>query len=157
MEGGWNMAVWGVNWSVFKFFILIGVGMIVAGFLVSPEAETDDGHPLKVFLWIFGGFWLVSDLSLILVLRFMAARRRNALETWLPATAKVLSVSETGTYINNMPKIKFALEVTSDSNGVYQVEHREVVSMVNIASYAVGSVHQIRVNPGNPRKIMFTD
>jgi len=157
MEGGWNMAVWGVNWSVFKFFILIGVGMIVAGFLVSPEAETDDGHPLNVFLWIFGGFWLVSDLSLILVLRFMAARRRNALETWLPATAKVLSVSETGTYINNMPKIKFALEVTSDSNGVYQVEHREVVSMVNIASYAVGSVHQIRVNPGNPRKIMFAE
>jgi hypothetical protein len=151
------MAVWGINWGVFKFFILIGVAMIVAGFLVSPEAKTDDGHPLNVFLWIFGGFWIVSDLSLILVTRAMAARRRNALETWLPATAKVLSAGETGTYINNMPKVKFTLEVTSDSHGVYQVEHREVVSMLNIASYAVGSVHQIRVDPGNPQKIMFAD
>lgn len=151
------MAVWGINWGVFKLFILVGVAMIVAGFLVSPAATTDDGHPLNVFLWVFGGFWLIMDLSLILVIRFMAARRKNALETWLPAAAKVLSVSETGTYINNMPKIKFVLEVTSDSNGVYQAEHREVVSMVNIASYSVGSVHQVRVNPGNPKKMMFAD
>lgn len=151
------MAVWGVNWSVFKVFILIGVAMIVAGFLVSPEAKTDDGHPLKIFLWAFGGFWLVSDLALILVIRFMAARRKNALETWMPATAKVLSASETGTYINNLPKIRFTLEVTSDTHGVYQVEHREVVSFLQIATYAAGSVHPVRVDPGNPQKIMFAD
>ncbi|MFO7625621.1 MAG: DUF3592 domain-containing protein [Candidatus Fermentibacteraceae bacterium] len=151
------MAVWGINWSVFKIFILLGIGMIVAGFLVSPEARTDDGHPLNIFLWAFGGFWLVMDLSLILVIRGMAARRKNAFETWMPATAKVLSASETGTYINNLPKIRFTLEVTSDTHGVYQVEHREVVSMLHIASYGVGSVHQVRVDPGNPQKLMFAD
>jgi hypothetical protein len=151
------MASWEINRSVFSFFILAGIGMIVAGFFVSPGAKTDDGYPLNVFFWVFGGFWLVIDLSLILGIRIMAARRKNALETWLPAAAKVLSASETGTYINNMPKVKFTLEVTSDSHGVYQVEHREVVSMLNLASYGVGTVHQIRVDPGNPQKMMFAD
>ncbi len=151
------MAVWGINWSVFGIFILVGVVMIAAGFFVSPEARTDDGLPLKAFLWAFGGFWLVMDLGVILVIRSMAARRANALETWERGTAKVLSASETGTYINNMPKIKFTLEVSTDTHGVYQVEHREVVSVMNAASYAPGSVHEIRVNPGNPRKIMFAE
>lgn len=151
------MATWGINWSVFNIFILVGVGMIVAGFLVSADAKTDDGYPLKAFLWAFGGFWLVMDFGLIFVLKLMNARKVNQLQTWLPATAKVINASETGTYINNMPKIKFTLEVTSDSSGVYQVEHREVISMLQVVSYGVGTVHQIRVNPGNPQKIMFAD
>lgn len=151
------MATWGINWGVFRFFILIGVGMIVAGFFVSPEARTDDGHPLKTFLWMFGGSWLLIDLGLVVGIRLMAARRKNVLETWLPATARILNASETGTYVNNMPKIKFTLEVTSDVHGTYQVEHREVISMIQVVAYGVGTVHEIRVNPGNPKKIMFAD
>ncbi len=151
------MAVWGINWSVFKVFILMGVGMIVAGFLVSPAAETDDGHPLRIFLWAFGAFWLVSDLALILVINGMQARRRNILETWMHGTAKVVNASETGTYINNMPKIKFLLEVATDAHGVYQVEHSEVISMLNLASYGVGSSHEVRVDPDNPKKVIFAD
>ena len=149
------MAVWGINWGVFWIFILLGVAMITAGFLVSPEARTDDGHPLKTFLWTLGGLWLAIDLGILLFIRGMAAGRAKALETWERGTATVLSASETGTYVNNMPKVKFTLEVSTGNHGVYRVKHREVVSLMNAAAYAPGSVHEVRVKPGNPRKIMF--
>ncbi len=151
------MATWGINWSVFNIFILVGVGMIVAGFLVPQEARTDDGLPMKTFLWAFGSFWLVMDLALILVIKGMRKRKQNILENWMRGTARVISASETGTYINNMPKVKFVLEVTTDAHGTYQAEHREVVSMLQIPSYAAGSSHEVRVNPDNPKKIMFAD
>jgi hypothetical protein len=112
---------------------------------------------LNVFLWGFGSFWILLSIGTALVVRLMAARRFRKLSTWIPGTARVLSASETGTYINNMPRIRFTLEVTCDAHGVYQTEHREVISMLRLASYGVGTTHEVRVSPDNPKNIVFVN
>lgn len=149
------MAAWGVNRSFFRFFALVGIGMIITGFFVDPESKTDDGYPLNVFFWVFGGSWLLIDVGSLAVSWIIAARRKNALENWLPASARVLDASETGTYINGMPRLRFSLEVTGDAQGTYLVDHRETIPMLRLTSFGIGTVHQIRVNPRNPRKIVF--
>jgi hypothetical protein len=151
------MAFWSVNKGLTGFFVLMGLLMIIIGFIVAPESRTDDGHPLNIFLWGFGSFWILFSLGTALVVRQMTVRRMRRLSTWLPGKARVLSASETGTYINNMPRIRFTLEVTCDAHGVYQTEHREVVSLLHLASYAEGTTHEVRVNPDNPKNIVFAN
>lgn len=149
------MAAWRFGRAFFRFFTIAGIGFIVAGFFVDPAGRTDDGYPLNVFFWVFGGSWLLMDAGSLAVSRVIAARRKNALENWLPASARVLDASETGTYINGMPRLRFSLEVTGDAQGTYLVDHRETIPMLRLTSFGIGTVHQIRVNPRNPRKIVF--
>ena len=88
----------GMNWNVFGIFGLMIVGFIVAGFLVSPKAETDDGHPLNIFFWGMAGMFLLSNLGVLLWVR-MSNRRRDRVEaTWIDAQAEILEISETGIY-----------------------------------------------------------
>ncbi len=145
----------GMNWNVFGIFGLMIVGFIVAGFLVSPKAETDDGHPLNIFFWGMAGMFLLSNLGVLLWVR-MSNRRRDRVEaTWIDAQAEILEISETGTYINNQPKLRFRFHVNSPVHPPSEVVHKQVIPLTLLASYKVGEIITIKVNPDNPGDIMI--
>ena len=145
----------GMNWNVFGIFALIIVGFIVAGFLVSPKAKTDDGHPLNIFFWAMAGIFLLSNLG-ILAWVTLSNRRRDRIEaTWLDAQAEILEISETGTYINNQPKLRFRFYVNSPVHPPSEVVHKQVIPLTLLAQFKVGETITIKINPDDPRDIMI--
>jgi len=135
--------------------MLPGFGLIIASFLVSPDALTDDGHPLNVFLLVMGGFFIVVDLALV---GFIALRNRTKMEfarNGLSGTAEVLSMSETGTTINDMPMIKMRLKVNDGYRPVREVTHKQVFSYLTLRDIHVGDTLNVKVHPRKPDKLMI--
>ena len=145
----------GINWHVIGIFAVIIVGFIVAGFLVSPKAETDDGHPLNIFFWGMAGMFLLSNLA-VLAWSQLSNRRRERIEaTWFDAQAEILEISETGTYINNQPKLRFRFSVNSPVQPHYEVVHKQVMPLTVLAQLQVGEIITVKVNPDDPQDILI--
>jgi len=144
-----------INWNVFGIFGLVIVGFIIAGFLVSPDAETDDGFPLKYFLWGMAGMYLLTNGIIIGWAYFSNRRRAHREMTWLDAEATILSVNETGTYINNQPRLAFRLQVNSPMHPPCEVVHKQVIPLTAIADFKPGSKIVVKINPDDPEDIQF--
>lgn len=144
-----------INRSVFGIFAVVILGFIVAGFLVSPKAETDDGYPLDIFFWGMAGMFLLSN-SAILAWMYLSNRRREQIEkNWFDARAEILEVSETGTYINNQPKLRFRLYVNSPVHPPCEVIHKQVIPLTTLARFQPGETITVKVNPDDPQDLMI--
>ncbi len=145
----------GINWSVFGIFAVVIVGFIVAGFIVSPKAETDDGHPLNIFFWGMAGMFLMSNLGILAWVK-LSNRRRDRIETtWVDAQAEILEISETGTYINNQPKLRFRFYVNSHVHPPCEVVHKQVIPLTLLAQFQVGKTITVKINPDDPDDLMI--
>lgn len=144
-----------INWSVFAIFGVVIAGFIVAGFLVSPTAQTDDGHPMNIFLWGMAGMFLLTNGGVLLWV-FLSNRKRERIEmTWFDAEATILELSETGTYINNQPRIKFRLHINSPVHPPCDITHKQVIPLTALAQYKQGATIRIKVSPEDPEDIML--
>lgn len=144
-----------INWGVFGIFAVIIVGFIIAGFLVSPKSRTDDGYPLNIFLWGMAGMFLLTDLVVIVWARLSNRRRERIEKTWLDAQAEIIELGETGTYINNQPKIRFRLHVNSPVHPPCEVIHKQVIPLTALARFQAGKTIMVKVNPEDPQDIML--
>ncbi|RKZ09853.1 hypothetical protein DRQ25_04990 [Candidatus Fermentibacteria bacterium] len=143
------------NWNVLGIFAFVVVGFIVAGFLVSPKAETDDGHPLNIFFWGMAGIFLLSNLVILTWVQLSNRRRDRIDVTWIDAQAEILEVSETGTYINNQPRLRFRLSVNSPVHPYCEVVHKQVMPLTALAQLQVGNTITVKVNPDDPGDLMI--
>ncbi len=145
-----------INWSVFGIFGVIIVGFIIAGFLVSPDARTDDGSlPLNIFFFIMAGMFLLTNSAVILWAHLSNRRRERIERTWLDAEALIKDANETGTYINNQPQVRFLLQVDSPMRSGYEVKHKAVIPLTAIMRYQVGNRIPVKVNPEDPGDLMI--
>lgn len=144
-----------INWGVFGVFGILIAGFIIAGFLVSDNAKTDDGYPLNIFFWAMGGMFLLSTGGILAWAKLSNRRRSNIERTWLDAPAEILEVSETGTYINNQPRLKFRLFVRSPAHPSMEVVKKQVIPLTALAQYAKGTTINVKVNPNDPEDIML--
>jgi hypothetical protein len=144
-----------INWGVIGIFGFLILGFIVAGFLVPSDAKTDDGHPLNIFFFFMAGMFLLS-IGGVTLWAVMSNRRRARIEqTWFDAQARILEVGETGTYINNQPKIRFKLHVESPMHPPCEVVHKQVIPLTALSQYQLGSTITVKVNPENPEDILI--
>ncbi|MCD4775015.1 MAG: hypothetical protein K8S15_03070 [Candidatus Aegiribacteria sp.] len=144
-----------INWGVFGIFAVIIVGFIIAGFLVSPKSRTDDGYPLNTFFWGMAGMFLLTNLVVIVWARLSNRRRERIEKTWLDAQAEIIELGETGTYINNQPKIRFRLHVNSPVHPPCEVIHKQVIPLTDLARFQAGKTIMVKVNPDDPQDIML--
>jgi len=144
-----------INWGVFGIFGVLIVGFAIAGFLVPEDARTDDGHPLKLFFWIMAGMYLLTNGAILLWVHLSNRRAELRERTWLDGQAVILTVEETGTYINNQPRLAFRLQVHSPVHPPVEVVHRQVIPLTALAAYQRGATIPVKVDPDDPGKIML--
>ena len=144
-----------INWGIFGIFGLLILGFIVAGFLVSDTAETNDGYPLNIFLWAMGGFFALLIVSILLFTVLSNRRKAHIEKYWHDAPAEILEVSETGVYINNQPKLKFVLNVTSPMHSPCRIVKKQVIPLTALGHFSVGKTITVKVNPENPEDILI--
>jgi len=135
-------------------FLVIGVGFIVGGFLADPSALTDDGFPMKPFLFIMGGSFLFFPLVTVIGMSLAGAAKQKKVEDLLATgqqgEAVVLGLEDTGTRINDNPRVRLLLEVRIEGYPPYQVEKTMVVPLIRLPQVQVGSTVQVLADPSEP-------
>ncbi len=136
----------------------IGLIIIIAAFIVSPEAKTGDGHSLKIFLFAMGGLYLIGPFALIGILMLSNMREAKKIEYFkengIQGIAKIISYQTTGTEVNNMPQIEFIFEITSDFLESYQIKYVQLVDLINLGKLHKGLEIPILIDPENQKKIL---
>jgi hypothetical protein len=96
-------------------------------------------------IWI-GQIWIAVAIFLALVYFGMSRRADSAAKlkaTGLPGTADILQVSQTGTYVNNQPRVHFRLRI--QAQGVTPFETEKTVTVPQIALGALTSGRPLTV------------
>ena len=71
-------------------------------------------------------------------------RGRKVLKSGRAATARIASVNNTGTYVNNQPLVRFVLEVQRDDGSPFQAETEKIVGMTQLAQFQQGAMINVR-------------
>ena len=134
--------------------LVIGVAFIVGGFFADPSAMTDDGYPLKPFLFVMGGGFLGIFLAVAIGRSLASAAKQrkieNLLETGQQGEAVVLSLEDTGVRIDDNPRVRMLLEVRIAGYSPYQVEKTTVVPLIRLPQVQVGSTVQVLADASQP-------
>lgn len=73
-----------------------------------------------------------------------------------PGTSVIRSAVDTGERISGNPWYQLEVEVTLPGAPAYTVSKREMVAPQFLANYAVGTTHQVAVDPADQQNIAFT-
>jgi hypothetical protein len=110
-----------------------------------------------------GGYFtagvILTGTAAVLILvgiavRIGAGRKRRIEQLGTPGEAKVVSVGQTGTLINNNPVLEFDLEVTLPGMAPYRATTRTTVPIVALPLVMPGARLPIKADPSEPSKIV---
>lgn len=94
-----------------------------------------------VFVLVFGGMFL----------RWRVKQR--VLQTGVAATATIVRVWDTGTRINDNPRVGMLLQVQPTSGPAFQAEIKETVSIVQMAMFQPGARLEVKYDPAQPTSV----
>ncbi|MEP6804421.1 MAG: hypothetical protein ABI892_07855 [Flavobacterium sp.] len=140
---------------------LLVVGLVVGYYVYAYKTESygmgwrfmSFGHPLIVCpaVLLFFRYLLKFIFSKLTGLNGDAGLIKfKGMKTW----AKLIKVSQTGTYINDQPEIRFELEYTDNKHRVYRNSLKKVVGLLEIDMTKREQI-EIFYLPENPNQIAF--
>lgn len=80
-------------------------------------------------------------------------QEQRLLASGVPAKAQIMSVQQTGTYVNNQPQAHIVLTVYPQGSGPYQAQLTKIVSLFEVSHYQVGAHVDVRYDPANPTQV----
>ena len=94
----------------------------------------------------------------LLIKTFGKTKRMTGEEIFLKgqkAEAIILSIQETGLYINNLPQLKVQMQVKPERGRNFVTEVNQVLPDMNIGSLQTGSKIMVRYNPFNRKQVVL--
>lgn len=82
-----------------------------------------------------------------------AAAERELLATGVAAPAKIVSVGETGMYVNDRPQVQLVLEVSPPEGEVFTATVNRVISVLQVPRIQPGQLLEVRFDPSNRSRI----
>jgi hypothetical protein len=99
------------------------------------------GLMFVIFALVFGGMFL----------RWRVKQR--VLQTGVAATATIVRVWDTGTRINDNPRVGMLLQVQPTSGAPFQAETKETVSVVQMPMFQPGAHLEVKYDPAEPTNV----
>lgn len=113
-----------VGWGIVLFFLIGGIGFAIA----IPG------------IWI-GQIWIVVALG-IAVLYFFMSRRADAADELrrigVPGQARIVEMTQTGTYVNEQPRVRLKLHVEAPGVHAFDVERTYTVPLIALGTLTSG-------------------
>jgi hypothetical protein len=133
--------------KIIILFVIAIIVIVAAAIYTATEGMFGIFIPLTL---LFPAAILIFVFSLI-----GKSRKLNEilLKTGEPASAKILSVSDTGVSINNSPRIALQLEVTPRTGSPFNAKIYTVVSRLKPFLYQPGMILHVRYDPNNLKAI----
>jgi hypothetical protein len=83
------------------------------------------------------------------------AANRQLMATGETAHATVLHMQDTGMRINDNPRVSLLLEVRPANRPAYQVEIKQVISLLQASQYQPGQQLEVKIDPADPKKVVI--
>ncbi|MCJ8155085.1 hypothetical protein MKJ01_15055 [Chryseobacterium sp. SSA4.19] len=116
-------------------------------------------HPLLVIpacLIFFPGIMYL--IFKIFIMGNKTTREQLRLKFWgQKAMADIISVRQTGTYINEQPQIEFVLEFKDKMGKLIKTSKKEIVDLLNLGNVSSMKQREILYLPDNPENFSFFD
>jgi hypothetical protein len=138
------------------FFPLFFGGFAIPAVIFGAQAVLDPAYHGAVVGIVVTGFMVFTFGLLGFTFLKGAKVKAHLRQHGVAGRAKVMSVSETGTRVNNQPQLQFQLHVNVPGMPPYTAIHREVVSAVHMARLGPGADLPVRVAP-NDRAMLMID
>jgi hypothetical protein len=140
-----------------RMLLFMGIlWLVIAAGLYFGLAGIPYAGGTMTFLAILFGLIGIGMIGASFVIgRRMAGDARNLASSIL-GSAQILSVTQTGTTLNDQPRIAFDLAVTLPGQPTYQARHSEFVPLILLMRCQPGSVVAVRVNPARPDKVTIS-
>jgi len=138
---------WG--WISFSIMWIPFAGLLVAMIGMPTGSYSWTELPLLArACLVFGGFLALASMVLLVGAPVLsAATNRQVLSSGLPATAKILAITDTGTTINQNPVIHFLLQVQPSDRSAFQAETEKLVSRLQVPRFQPGSSIAVMYHP----------
>ncbi len=138
-------------------FTIIGAGLLIAAFM--PTSGGIAGQAMGMGAGIAAITLLPMGIIFTLIgvgASRAAGGRRHLLETGIPGQATVLSVSGGNVVVNTINVLlTFRLRVMLPGRAPYEVDHRQLTSMFQMASLQIGATVPVMVDPVNPGSLVI--
>lgn len=138
-------------------FLIVGSGMLIAGYQAAPGSLTDDGYPLNYFFYTMGGFFILFPLLLTLGISFFyrrSAGKVSYLKTQgIKGKARVLGIERTGTSINDIPQVILKLKITTDLGEQFLVDYKKCIDPVYYSLITPERDLPVFVHPENKKEV----
>jgi hypothetical protein len=135
-------------------FILVSGFMFYSGFTSAEGARTDDGFSLKWFYLLMGtGFFVIPlGVGFALLIGNLIKQKRidDLVVTGKQGTAVVLELSDTGTRINDNPRVKLVLEIHLPNYQPYKAKKTVTIPLIFLSQVQTGSTINILADPEQP-------
>lgn len=153
---GWNKK------QLFIFFIgfvlIVCFPLAIVYFYINYESQ---GYGWRfLYFWhpyiSIPGFGLVFFLLFHFTISFFSQTNEPKLiMNGIKTTANILSISQTGTYINEQPQVEFVLSFVDDNGQHHQVNHKKIIDLLDIPTITLKKEIEIMYLPEDPTKIHF--
>ena len=124
-----------------------------------PPEITDliAGNRTGIIISVCGGllFTAVITIVVIVFIKRMVSPNAAIMKNGIPAQAKILSLTQTGTYVNNQPQVMFQLEVHPPGGTPYQTTTKAVIPLTSIPQVQPGAVVAIKIDPKDSTKVVL--
>jgi hypothetical protein len=141
-------------------FILVGAGMLIAGYFAAPGSLTDDGYPLNIFFYCMGGFFIIFPLILFGLINRSANRSAEKIaylkEHGIKGKARVLHMRRTGLTINDVPQVVLDLNITTDLGEQFPGSYKKCIDPIYYSLIRPDADLIVYVDPANKEKV-FVD
>lgn len=137
--------------------VLLGLGFIYIG-ATTPANDTDDaGSSFSGDFYLMGGAFTVFPILIGLFISWVTGEvtggDSDLLKKGVWGEAEILKREQTGWFVNDQPQVKFLLKVTLPGIAPYQIEHNEIVNMIDVGLINPGAVVPVVVDSKNPGKM----
>ena len=104
---------------------------------------------MKIMILLLAG---LAALAIIVAL-FLFSSSKDVAETGTPATARIISIRDTGGRLNSNPAIEFQLEVQPENGPVYTATANAIVSTVYLPRFQPGASIAVKIDPADTSKV----
>lgn len=137
--------------------VLVGTALIIAAYFAPPEAQTNDGYQLKLFLYIMGGAFAGSTLiflAFFLLYSFFRDRKREYLKTnGRRGEAEISKTELTGVIVAGKPQFKLLLRVWTFDRPPFMISYSFFADAEEIRNLTVGRKLTIYVDKENAKNV----
>ena len=137
-------------WTLPLTFFIIGLVNMIVGFSIHSKMP---GNSMQTFTYILGGIFVLAALFIAVYIFMAGIREERFEENAIHGVATIISREQTGLFFNNQPQVRFLLDISAPGREQYQVEHKEIVSLLDLGTVSPGAKFPVLIDRDNGKKI----
>lgn len=147
------------RWWIFAIphAVFLVVGIVILFAYANGLRAPDTWFPMDEILFLGITFIVFPPLfSAVLLLKIRRGniREETLLREGIPVEAVILSMTETGTTVNNAPEIEMELSLNLPDGSTRVKKHRCFVSLLDLAGLSPGDRLPAKVDPEDPDRMV---